>query len=147
MYTVYIWGERPPSSSDTDLEMEEGKGERDPKPFGGRFEVAAQAAVDSAFSSRKITISKQTPLAGKQASKGPNLSTSAENPSTSTHETPTQNIYSFAFGKGGATTSSPSVGTPLRPVESGSPSVELATKKARTPEVNPADSKPPVTRK
>jgi hypothetical protein len=125
------------------------EGERDAKPFGGRFEVAAQAAVDSAFSSLpgKITVPKQRPLAGKQASKGPSLFASVEKPSTSTHETPTKNIPPFAFGQSGVGTPNPLMGTPFRPVESGSPSVEPPTNKARTPEVDPADSKAPVTRK
>ncbi len=113
--------------------------ERDPKSFSRLFEVAAQAPVDSAFSSlaAKTTISKQRPLAGKQVTKGQSPFASAEKPSTSTHETPTQSTYLFGFGQGSAATPSHLFGTPFRPVEIGSPNAEPAIRKATAPRVNP----------
>jgi len=107
----------------------------------------APASVGSALPSTtaETTISEPKPLGGKQeATKGQSLFGRAEKSSSSTHETPTPGTFSFGLGKGSAAAPSPLFGAPLRPVETGSPSAEPTTKKAKVPKVSPADSKAPA---
>jgi len=105
------------------------EGEQDPKPFSGFFSVATQATVKSAFGPNTATWN-QRPIAVKQVTKKASTSTQ------STNGTP-KPLFSFGIGGSNVAPPSPSLGTPLRSVESCPPSPEPTAKKAKTPAVDP----------